>query len=127
MRMYRGKPVDNPKGDWVKGWYVPLNGKHYILPDKPRYDDTLIDNLVEVIGKTVSQSTGEYDCNNKEIYKQDYYKIDGVVCLVDWLQGGYVLIGEGFNGEPLGVQNMLGEGEIIGNVTDTPELIEESS
>jgi hypothetical protein len=58
MRQYRGLTKE---GKWVYGWYVPLNGKHHIFPDLPRYDDSIIDSLIEVIPKTVGQFSPKYN------------------------------------------------------------------
>ncbi len=72
MRKYRGLTKD---GKWVKGWYCKIgNCLHYIIPktaflmlydDHPNKKD--IQGFIEVIPKTVGQSTGLKDKNGKDL------------------------------------------------------------
>lgn len=74
--------------------------------------------------KSIMQFTGLKDKNGVEIFEGDYFKIDGVICEVVWLDDGFKLVGEGFNADALYPQCRDGIwGEVIGNVWETPELL----
>lgn len=85
--------------------------------------------LSKAEGDILMQYTGLKDIKGKEIYEGDILKMDGgtneeTICTVDWVDGGFVLVGDGYNGENLGVQTRDGMfGEIIGNIYKNPEAI----
>lgn len=71
------------------------------------------------------QSTGLKDKNNEEIYEEYIIKVDGIACLVDWLDGSFVLIGPDIHAEIIGPQvTYFNNSEIIGNLHQDPELLE---
>lgn len=94
MRPYRGKPVSDPKGDFVKGYYLVLGAVHLIVPEDARmcfcyemgnggfgeldHKSNKEANYwpVEVIPKSVSQSTGLKDKNGVEIFGKDIIQLE---------------------------------------------------
>jgi len=87
---FRGLTKD---GEWVKGWYCKVEGKHYIILDDakivtslygPRFNN-VIKGFNEVIPDTVSQYTGFKDTKKTEIYKHDLIlSFDGTMYVVHW-------------------------------------------
>ena len=69
-RPYRGKTKD---GKWVYGHYY-IKHRHLIKPRHIISEPHPMGDEYEVIPSTVSQSTGEYDDNKKEIYKGDLFR-----------------------------------------------------
>ena len=133
--LFRGKRLDN--GEWEYGFIVKMFGAYYII-DK---DDE--NTAYEVIPETVGQYTGLNDKNGKRIFEGDMIKpfddeIDKMV--VEFHHGQFLLCLYGergymaeygweeegnygcFEAEPL---SSYGDDiEIIGNITDKPELLE---
>ena len=133
--LFRGKRLDN--GEWEYGFIVKMFGAYYII-DK---DDK--NTAYEVIPETVGQYTGLNDKNGKRIFEGDMIKpfddeIDKMV--VEFHHGQFLLCLYGergymaeygweeegnygcFEAEPL---SSYGDDiEIIGNITDKPELLE---
>ncbi len=74
MRQYRGNRVDN--GEEVKGWYVEIEGAHYIVDNTVSHtwleeDCYEVQGLLEVDPATVGQQTPYKDKNNKFIFEGD--------------------------------------------------------
>ena len=141
-RKFRAKRVDN--GEWVYGWYVKyiFRGSeiHYIIDEKFNLEDNygtpLAHRGVEVLPATVGQSTGLKDKNGQEIYEQDYVMApNGAIGLVEYqtdaLNSGFVI--KLIKGKDFSFDDYMGrkvgfdELEIIGNVTDSPKLLEEKN
>lgn len=146
MRPYRGKRIDN--GEWVYGWFVEINGKHYICNDKYAplgifYHDkpngerinlisNLLGGLIKVDPKTVGQDTGEI-IDGKEVFAGDILEYwfgapwnpeqpIRVIGEVIWQDSGWWFHAKG--GEYDGHLADIGEGKVIGNIHDNPELEE---
>ena len=138
--LFRGKRVDN--GEWVYGFYVPVNyAKPLIVTgaDIDDYSEIEFDDYYHVNDTTVGQYTGLTDKNGKKIFEGDICnisipRIDGGFnrhnnCLCSY-EGGmykfnsysdiYFCMGNGYGYPDTCHQNI----EVIGNIHDNPELLE---
>ena len=126
--LFRGKRMDN--GDWVYGYYVHIGPvscqRAYIIPE---YASSLYVN--EVDPSTVGQYTGLKDKNGKRIFEGDIAKVlqgkDKDIAYVGFENGAFMLYPKTGNI----YERTLWEYwyndwdvEVIGNVTDNPELLE---
>ena len=117
---FRGKSENN--GEWLYGGIEINVQKHFAII----YDErTPYDNEYSVIPESVGQYTGLNDKHGKEIYEGDvvqyHPEANAGVGRVVYEGSGFYVIDE-FNGllddfATLGI-------EVIGNITDNPELIE---
>lgn len=138
MRKLRGLTKD---GEWVYGWYLFSDDKHYIVDCCGVTSTALvlahsISNLPgyhEVIPKTVGQCTGLKDKNGKgkEIYQDDIMGLySGTKYFAywdnDWGQwwGRPIKESKGSFARPLNELLDNFYREIIGNVHQNPELLE---
>lgn len=121
--LFRGKRMDN--GEWVKGFpYITHGGEHQI-----RYYDSEsnIENCSHtVIPDTLGRFTGLTDKNGVKIFEGD---------IVRYGQRGKVEYNSGSAQFTLNFTNSTYEGfdkipfcdcEVLGNIYDTPELLEVS-
>ena len=126
--LFRGKRLDN--GEWVYGYYVHIGPvscqRTYIIPE---YASALYVN--EVYPSTVGQYTGLNDKNGKRIFEGDIAKVlqgkDKDIAYVGFENGAFMLYPKTGNI----YERTLWEYwyndwdvEVIGNITDNPELLE---
>ena len=137
--LFRGKRTDN--GDWVEGFIVSSrentypNGFEMINVDGINYDE--LDNYIPdfisyaVDPSTVCQYTGLKDKNGKRIFEGDVAKVlqgkDKDIAYVGFENGAFMLYPKTGNI----YERTLWEYwyndwdvEVIGNITDNPELLE---
>ena len=144
--LFRGKRLDN--GEWVDGYLyehepalvgiasendVPEPSKWFIARtgfadwNMPRPVE-----FVEIDPSTVGQYTGLKDMNDKRIFEgdilgsryDDLYQYDVAIEVVKWFRNGwYIQQGENLP-DALDEDGVLPGSEIIGNITDNPELLE---
>ncbi len=123
-------------GEWVFGDLLTNKGCSYIVPeyaDIEHMDEDIweIQGLLPVDSASVGMWTGQKDKNGKEIFGEgDIYKdADGIISVVEMAVDGWALfpITEGTPVRNLYWQNVYDKtkGEVIGNVTDNPELIKD--
>jgi len=135
MKQYRGKRKDN--GEWVYGWYEfnPKDNTHWICFWQycEHLDRKWIHRELEVLPETVGQSTGKFD--DMKIWQGDICKAE-YRCLICFDSEPHLLVGtieQGDNGLWMfdyghGAIPMDSEDleivEKLGNIHDTPELME---
>ncbi len=129
---FRGKRVDN--GEWVYGYLFKSWEQSYILWGTTN----CIPNMIEVIPKTVGQSTGRIDKKNKPEYAGDIIKQDRTLgiweviyeppefkgkCLSD-VEPAVQIIGHPRKDSLRGDISRLSvsDFEIFGNIHDNPEF-----
>ncbi len=142
QRQYRGKRVDN--GEWAYGWYVPIKEQAYIFLGYGlikscsccdccdcQYDSIATTTMHEVIPESVGQSTGVKDKCGVEIYGGDLYDPalgPDLLMIVFWDEKracfGFKRPGNRPSAFIFGQDECATYGTIIGNTTDSPELLE---
>ena len=120
--LFRGKRLDN--GEWAYGFLVKMFGAYHII-DK---DDE--NTAYEVILETVGQYTGLKDKNGRRIFEGDIVRCGtGRICKVIFFispgVSGFDLVPiGGFDALPPYNWSLFSDTEVIGNITDNPELLE---
>ena len=121
--LFRGKRLSN--GEWAYGFIIKTFGIYYII-DK---DDNK--NIAyKIIPETVGQYTGLTDKNGKKIFEGDIVKTDKFsepnkqyIIKYD-LQFGAFIGQDRYDLSFVTFDGDSGEFEVIGNVTDNPDLLE---
>lgn len=74
------------------------------------------------------QYTGLHDRNGVEICEDDLFESNGFIAVIKFRNGGYFLdwIGKKLFGSHDDLYRNAGEGKVIGNVWEHPELLEVS-
>ena len=126
---FRGKRLDGQ--GWVVGFYQPhANGKVLFIGDYSGLTD--IPKLHKVIPESVGQWTGKFDINGVEIYQGDivnsgHLKSDEwipSIAVIEWDED-FAMFRQVLKGVNEGLEQLMDVPcEVIGNVIDSPELIE---
>ena len=96
------------------------NEENYILPNFWDYEGL---NKFKVLKKTISQFTGIYDKNGKEIYEGDILEDAlGRKKLVEYYKDGFWL-NASLEGAEWCLRQVNSSSKIIGNIYENPELI----
>ena len=128
--LFRGKRADN--GQWVNGFYAhELQGGHFISADEGAWYDGPMLTMVEIIPETVGQYTGLDDKNGVKIFEGDVVRylnsiesgngvviFDACAFLFNWIDIDEI-------DSLLRYFQCSKELEVIGNITDNPELMGE--
>jgi uncharacterized phage protein (TIGR01671 family) len=125
--LFRAKRVDN--GEWVEGYYIEdiENNKAYIFDKNyASIKSGMFSCYYEVISESVGMWTGLNDKNGKKIFEGDIVIADDfsngcctnqlkIKTIIKFVNCGYQLNGRGYNPD-------FSTCEIIGNITDNPEM-----
>ncbi|WP_281868291.1 YopX family protein [Brevibacillus parabrevis] len=126
---FRGKRKDN--GEWVYGyiWIIPVLQIHYILTGKIDMRDCSIEKY-EVDPASVGQFTGLRDKNDREIYEGDILgktsETSGLSYryTVEWDSETARFMARGKHFQELVSDSLERCCEVIGNIYESPELLE---
>ena len=127
--LFRGKRATN--GDWVYGDFVRGNERKSLRDSIFVYDsETQSFNDYEINPSTLGQYTGLTDKNGKRIFEGDIVKTDKFsepnkqyIIKYD-LQFGAFIGQDRYNVYFVTFDGDSGDFEVIGNITDNPELLE---
>ena len=128
--LFRGKRIGN--SEWVYGYYVPVCfGRFPCKPAiVPESDGTW--EPIEVKKETVGQYTGLTDKNGKKVFEGDIVRYNDTIhkvifCTINGSAFFGITMpdrGEIWNFDGITCANKM---EVIGNIHDTPELLEGKS
>ena len=124
--LFRGKRIDN--GEWIYGDVVqfPTHGIVRIVEQEPSYKDA------EVDPETVGQYTGLTDKNGRKIFEGDICRIkehgDVDLAVISFEHGAFYATPHNANIHEHTLWDIWYNDydiEVIGNIYDSPELLEE--
>lgn len=129
--LFRGKRLDN--GEWVDGhlytqvYHPDTIEEEWYLFIKPIGSESWVSYRVDT--STVGQYTGLNDKNDKRIFDGDIVRCGtGRICKVTFFTSpgfsGFDLVPiGGFDAPPPHRWSLFSDTEVIGNITDNPELL----
>ena len=122
---FRGKcsTVSCYKGEWVCGFYVQSDDGDSLIV---RYITDTVSTTYHVESNTVSQFTGLFDKNGKEIYEGDILKMPGVIQKLEvrFVRGVFAFLWEGNLDDEFPTGSPTHEwAEVIGNIYDNPRML----
>ena len=130
--LFRGKRVDN--GEWIEGYFLQLyrSERAFIVPKQfvqrgiLRISGEKLPKIIpiEVIPETVGQYIGLTDKNGKKIFEGDIMQLCSACypCLVYWDGKGWAWKQ---NGKRREIDLTREKMDTIGNIYDSPEILEE--
>lgn len=145
--LFRGKRTDT--GEWVEGYYIPVEKCPAIFdcddPDNRAwwdYGEARLWGCYEVDPSTVGQFTGLTDKNGKKVFEHDIIQFrfegdaeppstppvwyeTGHVFWHEQLLGWYVAFADDLDGIPIQEYDDHEDIFVVGNSFDNPELLEE--
>lgn len=123
--LFRGKRKDN--GEWVEGYYACIGETPVIFTGELDFSKWNIRaKTYVIIPETVGQYTGLTDKNGRKIFEGDIVKVDGddEAYKIIYVYGVYRIC-DRHNQYSHTVHNIHNYLTVIGNIYDTPELLDE--
>ena len=133
IRPYRGKAINT--GEWVKGDLIQWDNRRFIffMPDYSNLQwlkDEIFnaETLIEVLPDSVGQYIDLKDKDGVEIYEGDIYKIfdetkENKIYEILFKEGCF--LAQSLDGMKYHARTWAGDScKIIGNITDSPNLLE---
>ena len=129
MREIKFRAWDNEEKWMVDGLYISFDGDIFtddVDPHDTPYKEMELANAERY---ELMQFTGLKDANGKEIYEGDVLRDSESIVIVKFVDGEFSVDYRTIGGKWRNYSSLFGyledyEGEIIGNIYETPELIE---
>ena len=125
--LFRGKRTDN--GEWIEGCFLDKNNIGIFYDDTEESDCSV--HIFPVVPKTIGQYTGLTDKNGKKIFEGDIVRCvnrnideDDGNALIEWDKecSQFEIAFNSFITDFTNIHSY--ELEVIGNMSDNPELLE---